>query len=827
MRLLPAASLLYVLVVPVTHVSASSLYVHPIAFHATCSSTSSSSGRSGACKAAAAAAAAPAGAAAGQVDVEQVKRLRQLTAAGYGSCVKALQQSGGDLPKAVSWLRQQGAADAAAAAAAATAAAAAAAAAASTGAASEAQQQQQGAVALFRVDSTAAGATAAEAAGAAAASGVAATQVFERVAAVQLACRTDFVSRSDVFTAAARRAAAAACQSESFAAAARAAAAAAAAGKLRDEAAQAQQQQLLLQHLLSLPSGETAAAPAAAAPSVAEDLGFLSRLVGESTTLRRVALREAPKGRGIVSSYSHQPIVPDVAPLLVLLQLSYTRQQQQEQQQHEQQQQEGDELETQERQFAVDSLNRSSSSSKGSSKSSSKSSSSNSSNNKRSSSKVMQEALKQKILEGKLSKWYREVVLLKQPWALDDNGEPTETIIRDTGRRLGLTIPPLAAAGAEAAAAAAHMHPQGTLLQQQQQQLLLLPIEYTRLPMQTAATGPPRAAGAAMTSIGAPVKALRAHGSLKEGSSTWEEADSLSPREELHRLLLEARAADLAAFGVETHARIPHKPYRCGPWPVKTKRTQMLACKPQRREACDPVHADALETPRFSAESIGPTKGTAKAGATAPAAAAWASAASSSRHRRKAERRRPPTKPLPDYSIGGFVFGRHTRCWGLEPFGALSPDEYLRGPGGTPLSSADRSLLKRVGVDFLQTTDADTRKLWMPHERERWRRSKRLRYLMKKGLVVFREDYLRAEFERDFLRFLGRPPKAREIPWGPLEAGDQAVDIRAIDAGSRQRGRDYAASLPWSYFFEVKHEMQHWNCRQQRQVKRNSKSHRN
>ncbi|KAL8272466.1 hypothetical protein Esti_003589 [Eimeria stiedai] len=334
--------------------------------------------------------------------------------------------------------------------------------------------------------------------------------------------------------------------------------------------------------------------------------------------------------------------------------------------------------------------------------------------------------------------------------------------------------------------------------------------------MQVAAKGPPNGAEA-------PAKALPDHGLVKRGSlgSTLEDADPLSPLEELQLLLRESRAADLEAFGVETHARIPCKPYRCGPWPLKEKHMQLLACKLQRREACSPAQAEVRETPRFSAEPRGPTKGTAKVGmgfSPGPAAlqadasdpaATWASAASSSRRSRHAERRRPPARPLLDYSVDGSFFGPQTRCWGLEPFEVLRPDEHVGGPGGLRLSSADRSLLKQVGVEFSEKGNSDACELWMPPERERWRRTKRLRYLLKKGLLVFRDDYLRAEFEKDFLRFVGRPPKAREIPWGPSEVEDRVADTRASDASSSKLGGDtgdYSASLPWSYSFEVKHE---------------------
>ena len=65
----------------------------------------------------------------------------------------------------------------------------------------------------------------------------------------------------------------------------------------------------------------------------------------------------------------------------------------------------------QERQYVLNSLSSSSSSS---SKGSSSNSNKNSSSKNSSSSKDMPEALKQKIVEGKMNKWYKETVLLKQ-----------------------------------------------------------------------------------------------------------------------------------------------------------------------------------------------------------------------------------------------------------------------------------------------------------------------------------------------------------------------------------------------------------------------------
>jgi elongation factor Ts len=48
-----------------------------------------------------------------QVSAKDVKQLREMTGAGMMDCKKALQESGGDLEKAVDWLRAKGAAKAA------------------------------------------------------------------------------------------------------------------------------------------------------------------------------------------------------------------------------------------------------------------------------------------------------------------------------------------------------------------------------------------------------------------------------------------------------------------------------------------------------------------------------------------------------------------------------------------------------------------------------------------------------------------------------------------------------------------------------------------
>ena len=103
--------------------------------------------------------------------------------------------------------------------------------------------------------------------------------------------------------------------------------------------------------------------------------------------------------------------------------------------------------------------------------------------------------------------------------------------------------------------------------------------------------------------------------------------------------------------------------------------------------------------------------------------------------KRRASWHRPAAKTLHNYRLDSAEFGPDTRCEGLEPFDALSLDEFLGGPGAPPLSQEDRRHLRHAGLDFKEAKDPANRKAWLPHERQRWQRSKRLRSLIKKGLV--------------------------------------------------------------------------------------------
>lgn len=67
----------------------------------------------------------------------------------------------------------------------------------------------------------------------------------------------------------------------------------------------------------------------------------------------------------------------------------------------------------------------------------------------------------------------------------------------------------------------------------------------------------------------------------------------------------------------------------------------------------------------------------------------------------------------------------------LEAFEALSEDEFLRGPGGPPLTVQEKRHLRHYGMDFKEKLKPRKRSRWGPLERERWQRSRRLRHLIK------------------------------------------------------------------------------------------------
>lgn len=120
--------------------------------------------------------------------------------------------------------------------------------------------------------------------------------------------------------------------------------------------------------------------------------------------------------------------------------------------------------------------------------------------------------------------------------------------------------------------------------------------------------------------------------------------------------------------------------------------------------------------------------------------------------------KRPLVRPLSPYRLGLLELGPHTPCKALKAFKALSLDEFLVGglpgpnfeaapssatphqrEGGSswgPLSLEKKQELLRSGLDFAEPGGGAPRcRMWDPHERERWQRSRRLRSLIKKGQV--------------------------------------------------------------------------------------------
>lgn len=119
--------------------------------------------------------------------------------------------------------------------------------------------------------------------------------------------------------------------------------------------------------------------------------------------------------------------------------------------------------------------------------------------------------------------------------------------------------------------------------------------------------------------------------------------------------------------------------------------------------------------------------------------------------------RRPPALPLADWSLAApaaqvaahvdgaeGAIGEQARqlvyplshhradsAGVLEPLPALHEDDFLRGPGGPPLSEESRKHLLVFGLDYKETLSPRNRREWAPMERERWGRSRLLRYLIK------------------------------------------------------------------------------------------------
>ncbi|OEH79410.1 elongation factor [Cyclospora cayetanensis] len=640
---------------------------------------------------------------------------------------------------------------------------------------------------------------------------------------------TDFVSRSEVFTAAASRTAAAACMSACFAKEAAAAAGVPGAGT------RTSQQQKLLQQLLSLPTGYSfpagvpSDAEGEAAATVGADLAYTSRLVGETVVVKRVAMREALRGSGIVAFYCHQPVAANVAPLAVLLHLSYSRQ---EKQQEDQAEFEGHlrrfgkqlcmqiaaakplavrvedlppAIVAQEQQYALSSL-----SSKGGSNA-----------------KCLTDAFKQKIVEGKMNKWHKEVVLLKQPWALDDSGRSTEKVLKDTEQLLKIKVSIdgfdllEVASGSSATVAKdrrkievwpsseglshAPASRGSCLLRSQEAFQKRKAALYEKLKTLEAA---PRVVPKVV-----PVSPCRSLPSEATPSTEWQH---------IEKLLNASYKRDIHLFGVETHSRVPSRPFRFSSNIRKERKNGPSAFKAISKDPWDSVAPPPAGAPQF-AQASERRGGDPSLKGSLDQREAWEIACNGEKRHTDIIRR--PPKPLPNYTLGSLEFTPGIQCEGLEPFNALSLDEFLVGPGAAPLSPQQRQLFCSRALDFKEPTNLETRTNWWPHERERWRRSKRLRYLLRSGLVISRDEYLREQFAKDFRKYFNRHPKPHENPWNFEDAlnrqelgshlhrerihygwkeltGESRSNANGGQASKREEGGE-RETLPWSYHFEI------------------------
>lgn len=102
--------------------------------------------------------------------------------------------------------------------------------------------------------------------------------------------------------------------------------------------------------------------------------------------------------------------------------------------------------------------------------------------------------------------------------------------------------------------------------------------------------------------------------------------------------------------------------------------------------------------------------------------------------------RRPPQKPFPDYECQGELRGQEIWSQALEPFEALPEAEFFREETGRDMmrfSAADSRKILEDCMQFNEKIKPQNRKAWLPQERERWSRSKRLRMLLRKGLVSY------------------------------------------------------------------------------------------
>ncbi|XP_026192167.1 uncharacterized protein LOC113147090 [Cyclospora cayetanensis] len=259
------------------------------------------------------------------------------------------------------------------------------------------------------------------------------------------------------------------------------------------------------------------------------------------------------------------------------------------------------------------------------------------------------------------------------------------------------------------------------------------------------------------------------------------EATPSTEWQHIEKLLNASYKRDIHLFGVETHSRVPSRPFRFSSNIRKERKNGPSAFKAISKDPWDSVAPPPAGAPQF-AQASERRGGDPSLKGSLDQREAWEIACNGEKRHTDIIRR--PPKPLPNYTLGSLEFTPGIQCEGLEPFNALSLDEFLVGPGAAPLSPQQRQLFCSRALDFKEPTNLETRTNWWPHERERWRRSKRLRYLLRSGL-------LGSHLHRERIHY----------GWKEL-TGESRSNANGGQASKREEGGE-RETLPWSYHFEI------------------------
>ncbi|CDJ31400.1 uncharacterized protein EMH_0008920 [Eimeria mitis] len=281
-------------------------------------------------------------------------------------------------------------------------------------------------------------------------------------------------------------------------------------------------------------------------------------------------------------------------------------------------------------------------------------------------------------------------------------------------------------------------------------------------------------------------------------------------KEELQDML----ERDIHRFGVLTHARAPNPTY---PFPPRSRRPTEIKLS----SAYKPAPADpwaSLQRPGGMTPRLGQPSNTSSGQLVAEPEPRqptleelWFAATAEEVNPTQAQRR-PPASPYADWgpldsdtrSVAhakgtentAKVQRRDLLCADedssvepLAPLPALTEDDFLRGPGGPPLSDRSRQHLLSFGLDYKEAISPRSRKQWSPMERERWSRSRLLRYLIKTKQVVFRQDLLDKEFKEDCEKYLKKKQhKPRKHTRSAAETSPQAPKYHPYTDACTEQG---------------------------------------